>query len=183
MERLRVSCFLFLPVLLPAILVNAQNSNPSSQQGPQSARAGASSAPQSQTDEPTIPADAPRMSKQTRLEIIRDFETQIFYARAFFPMGAKGIKLKDGVTTPNGPDLQQALAIFGPAVKPGDPAHISYVHIKDDHIHFDINGGPVHRKKWYEHIQVEGSNGAPVQMGPNQSAQNPHGTYLDVYFN
>jgi hypothetical protein len=97
-------------------------------------------------------------------------------------MGTKGVKLKDGVATPNGPDLQQALAIFGPAVKPGDPAHISYVHIKDDHIHFDINGGPVHRKKWYEHIQVEGSNGTPVQMGKGDATQNPHGTYLDVYF-
>ena len=182
MERLRVSRFLFLPVLLPAILVNAQNSNPSSPQGPQSARAGTSSSPQSQTDEPTIPADAPRMSKQTRLEIIRDFETQIFYARAFFPMGAKGIKLKDGVTTPSGPELQQALALWGPAVKPGDPAHISYVHIKDDHIHFDINGGPVHRKKWYEHIQIAGAN-SQVPLGPEQSAPNPHGTYLDVYFN
>ncbi len=122
------------------------------------------------------------MSKQTRYEIIRDFETQIVYARTVFPMGTKGIKLKDGMTTPNGLELQQALAITGPAIKPGDPAHISYVHIKDDHIHFDINGGPVHRRKWYEHIQVEGANGAPVQMGPNQSAQNPHGTYLDVYF-
>jgi hypothetical protein len=97
-------------------------------------------------------------------------------------MGAKGIKLKDGVTTPHGPELQQALAIWGPAVKPGDPAHISYVQIKDDHIHFDLNGGPVHRKKWYEHIQVSGANGASVPLSPNQSQQNPHGTYLDVYF-
>src|ERR1035441_2109592 len=118
------------------------------------------------------------MSKQTRLEIIRDFESQLFSARAFFPMGAKGIKLKDGVATPNGPELQQALALWGPAVKPGDPAHISHVQIKDDHIHFDINGGPVHRKKWYERIQVAGANGAPVQTGPDQAAQNPHENYF-----
>jgi hypothetical protein len=122
------------------------------------------------------------MSKQTRFEIIRDFETQIVYARAFFPMGAKGIKLKDGVTSPTGPELQQALALWGPAVRPGDPAHLSYVEIKDNHIHFDINGGPVHRKKWYNHIQIEGANGTPVQMGPNETPPNPHGTYLDVYF-
>src|SRR4029077_4992291 len=81
-----------------------------------------------------------------------------------------------------GPALQQALAIWGPAVKPGDPAHLSFVQIKEDHIHFDINGGPVHRKKWYEHIQVQGANGNAVQMGPNEAPQNPHGTYLDVYF-
>lgn len=122
------------------------------------------------------------MSKQTRLEIIRDFETQIVYARTAFPMGAKGLQLKDGVTTPSGPALQQLLALWGPAVKPGDPAHISFVQIKDDHIHFDINGGAVRRKKWYQHIQVAGASGAPVQLSPTESQENPHGSYLDVYF-
>jgi hypothetical protein len=122
------------------------------------------------------------MSKQTRYEIIRDFETQIVYARTSFPMGAKGLKLKDGTTQPNGQELQQALALWGPAIKPGDPAQISFVQIKDDHIHFEINGGPVHRKKWYQHIEISGTGGTPVQMGPNESPQNPHGSYLDVYF-
>lgn len=121
------------------------------------------------------------MSRQTRLEVIRDFETQLVYARAFFPMGAKGIKLKNGVTSPNGQELRQSLALLGPAVKPGDPAHISFVQIKDDHIHFDLNGGPVHRKKWFDHIQVSGANGTPVPL-TNEAPPNPHGTYLDVYF-
>jgi hypothetical protein len=122
------------------------------------------------------------MSKQTRLEIIRDFEAQLVYARAAFPMGMKGLTLKDGVTSPHGQDLQQALALYGPAVKPGDPAHISYLQIRDNHIHFDLNGGPIHRKKWYQHIEVAGGNGTPVQMGPNDTQPNPHGTYLELYF-
>jgi hypothetical protein len=129
-----------------------------------------------------ISPDAPRMTRQTRFEIIRDFETQIFYARTVFPMGTKGIQLKDGVTTPSGPELQQALALWGPAVKPGDPAQISYVQIRDNHIHFDINGGPVHRKKWYQRVEITGANGNPVQTGPTEAQTNPHGTYLDVYF-
>src|SRR5947209_12138172 len=58
-----------------------------------------------------IPANAPRMSKETRLEIIRDFETQIVYARTSFPMGGKGLILKDGATTPAGQQLQQLLAL------------------------------------------------------------------------
>lgn len=122
------------------------------------------------------------MCKQTRYEIIRDFEMQLVYSRTAFPMGAKGIKLKDGATTPNGQELQQVLAIWGPSIKPGDPAHISYVHIKDDHIHFDLNGGPVHRKKWYQHIQVAGANGASVPLSKDEEVQNPHGSFLDVYF-
>src|SRR5258708_9447625 len=187
MQRLRVASFLLFPVFLPAILVSRQDSNPvPSQDRPttpvSSSQSSAPQTQQSQTPAPPIPANAPRMSKQTRFEVIRDFETQIVYARTFFPMGAKGIKLKDCVTTPYGPELRQALALWGPAVRPVDPAHISYVQIQDDHIHFHLNGGPVHRKKWYEHIQVAGANGASVPLSPNESQQNPHGTYLDVYF-
>jgi hypothetical protein len=182
MERLRGACFVLTALLGSAVLLPGQGAAPAPQsQSTQPAPASQSAQPHVPVA-PPIPADAPRMSKQTRFEIIRDFETQIFYSRTAFPMGTKGIILKNGVTTPNGQELQQALALWGPAVRPGDPAHISYVQIKDNHIHFDINGGPVHRKKWYQRIEVSGASGVPVQTGPNQAQQNPHGTYLDVYF-
>jgi hypothetical protein len=131
---------------------------------------------------PSIPANAPHMSKESRLEIIRDFETQLVYSRTTFPMGQKGLILKDGVVTPNGQNLQQLIALWGPSIKPGDPAHISYVRIHDNHIHFDLNGGAIHRKKWYQHIEVSGASGAPVPLSRDQSTDNPHGSYLDVYF-
>lgn len=129
-----------------------------------------------------IPANAPRMSRDTHLEIIRDFETQLVYSRTSFPMGMKGLILRNGVITPNGKDLQQSLAIYGPAIKPGDPAHISFVQIKGDHIHFEINGGPLRRKKWYQRIEVVGANG-PAMTGPdNTPTNNPHGSFVDLYF-
>lgn len=137
---------------------------------------------QTQTPADPIPANAPRMSRQTRLEIIRDFETQLVYARMVFPMGTKGLQLRNGATTPNGEELQQALALWGPAIRPGDPAHISFVTIRDNHIHFDINGGAVRRKKWYQHIEVSGTNGVPLQTGSGEQASNPHGSYLELYF-
>jgi hypothetical protein len=130
----------------------------------------------------SIPADAPHMSNQTRLQIIRDFETQLVYARTQFPMGTKGLKLKDGVVSPSGQELQQLIALWGPSIKPGDPAHISYVHIKDNCIHFDLNGGAIHRKKWYQHIEVSGAGGASVPLSRDQATDNPHGSYLDLYF-
>jgi hypothetical protein len=143
-------------------------------------------APQStpaQTPEPPQPSShAPHMSKQTRYQIIRDFETQVVYARTSFPMGTKGLILKDGIISPNGMELQQSLALYGPAVKPGDPAQISYVQIKDNHIHFEINGGPIRRKKWYNHIEISGANGPPMSPGGNEAPPNPHGTYVDLYF-
>jgi len=130
----------------------------------------------------SIPADAPRMSNQTRLQIIRDFETQLVYSRAQFPMGTKGLKLKGGVVSPSGQELQQLIALWGPSIKPGDPAHISFVHIKDNVIHFDLNGGAIRRKKWYQHIEVSGGSGASVPLSRDQSTDNPHGSYLDLYF-
>jgi hypothetical protein len=129
----------------------------------------------------SIAPDAPHIARQTRYEIIRDFETQLVYARTSFPMGTKGLMLRNGVITPNGEELQQALNLWGPSIKPGDPAHISYVQIKSDHIHFEVNGGPVHRQKWYEHIQVAGTNGAGVG-GPDSPQTNAHGSSVDLYF-
>jgi hypothetical protein len=133
-----------------------------------------------QTSITQISPSAPHIERQTRLEIIRDFEMQLVYARTVFPMGTKGLILRDGVVTPNGDELQQRLGLWGPAVKPGDPAHISFVQIKTDHIHFEINGGPVQRRKWYQHIQVEGANGPVTQTDTAQT--NPHGSYVDLYF-
>jgi hypothetical protein len=128
-----------------------------------------------------IPPNAPPISRQSRLEIIRDFETQLVYARTSFPMGTKGLQLKDGVITPNGEELRQQLNLWGPSVKPGDPAHISFVQIKGDHIHFEINGGPVHRKKWYQRVEVSGAYGQPVTGGDDERS-NPHGSFVDLYF-
>ncbi|MFZ0760870.1 MAG: hypothetical protein WAM69_13055 [Candidatus Sulfotelmatobacter sp.] len=133
---------------------------------------------------PAVPISAktPRMTRQTRYQIIRDFETELVYARAVFPMDMKGLRLEGGVITPNGEALQQALALWGPALKPGDPAHISFVQIKGDHIHFEINGGPVRRKKWYQRVQVYGTYGTPVAGGPDEPQENPHGSFVDLYF-
>lgn len=129
-----------------------------------------------------IPAGAPHMSKQTRYEIIRDFETQLVYSRTTFPMGSKGLKLQNGTMSPNGRDLQQLIALWGPSIRPGDPAHISFVRIKDNCIHFDLNGGAIKRKKWYQHIEVSGAGGTPVPLSHDESVDNAHGSYLDVYF-
>jgi hypothetical protein len=187
MRSLRGLALLFASPVLVWNLPFAAQSGPASisldKPAPQSqATQSPSSQTQSSTAAEAISPNAPRMSRQTRLEIIRDFETQLVYARTAFPMGSKGLELRDGVTSPNGEELQQTLALWGPAIRPGDPAHISFIQIKDNHIHFDINGGAERRKKWYQHVQIEGASGAPVQLGPNQQQTNLHGSYLEIYF-
>jgi hypothetical protein len=89
--------------------------------------------------------------------------------------------LKDGVVSPSGEQLQQALAMWGPAIKAGDQGRLTEILIKDDRIHFEINGGPVKKQKWYQHIQV-GMGGNTAQGSPSDSNANPRGSYVDLMF-
>jgi outer membrane protein assembly factor BamE (lipoprotein component of BamABCDE complex) len=176
-----ISVFLvsFLPLAARSQTISAPQKAASQPAASSNVSSGQPAPPQA----PPIPSNAPRMSRETHYQIIRDFETQLVYSRTQFPMGTKGLQLKeDGTITPNGKDLQQLLVIYGPSIKPGDPAHISYVQIKNDHIHFELNGGPIRRQKWYQRIEVAGSNG-PVMTGPqNSPTNNVHGSFVDLYF-
>lgn len=123
----------------------------------------------------------PHLSKQTREDLIRGFNAELVFIRAPFPMGKKGLTIKDGVVSPSGDELQRLIALWGPAVKPGDEARITAVVIKDDHIHFEINGGPIKKQKWYEHIQVSGIGGT-TPVAPTDQNANPRGSYVDLVF-
>jgi hypothetical protein len=126
-------------------------------------------------------APPPKISKTTREEIMHNFNEDLVYIRAKFPMGKTGLRLKNGVLTPSGVELDHLMALWGPAAKPGDRARISDVIIKDDHIRFEINGGPVKKQKWYQHIQVSGTGGA-TPIAPSDPNANAHGSFVDLYF-
>ncbi len=96
-------------------------------------------------------------------------------------MGKTGLKLKNGTVTPSGVELQHLMALWGPAAKPGDRARISDVVIKEDHIRFEINGGPVKKQKWYQHIEISGAGGGGP-IAPSDSNANARGSYVDLYF-
>ncbi|MBZ5705290.1 MAG: DUF2845 domain-containing protein [Acidobacteriia bacterium] len=132
-------------------------------------------------DQKSPSATQPAMSKPTRMDLIRTFNAELVYIRSAFPMGKKGLTLKDGKISPDAQELQQLIAMWGPAVKPGDRAMITAVVIKDDRIHFEINGGPVKKQKWYQRITISGGSGS-VPMTPSDSTANPRGSYLDLMF-
>jgi hypothetical protein len=125
-------------------------------------------------------SEIPHLSKQTRIDLIRGLSDELIFIRTPFPMGKVGLTLKDGVVTPSGEDLQRMMALWGPAVKPGDEARITNVVIKADRIRFEINGGPVKKQKWYQHIQVGTGGTSPV--APSDQNANPRGTYADLVF-
>lgn len=152
-------------VVLIFFLIGMANANPSGQ--------AASAAAPATSSQP--------ISKETRLDLIRTFDSELVYIRTIFPMGKKGLTLKDGVLSPSGAELQGMIATWGPSVKPGDQARISAIDIKSDRIHFEINGGPVKKEKWYQRIQVGGAGGtAPI--APSDSNANPRGSYVDLVF-
>jgi hypothetical protein len=120
----------------------------------------------------------PRISKETREQIVHAFNEELVYVRTSFPMGKTGLKLKDGNLTPSGAEIKELMALWGPAAKAGDRARISDVVIKDDHIRFEINGGPV-KHKWYKNIQI---SGGATPVTPADSSANARGSFVDLYF-
>jgi hypothetical protein len=139
----------------------------------------AASGQQSTSQKPDSPPA--HLSKQARIDLIRGFSSELVYIRTPFPMGTKGLTLKSGVVSPSGDELKQLMALWGPALKPGDEARITNVMIKSDRIHFEINGGPVKKQKWYQRIQVGGSGGE-VPVVPSDQNANPRGSYVDLTF-
>lgn len=121
------------------------------------------------------------MSKQTKMDMIRAFTAELVYIRTNFPMGRNGLKLQDGKLSPHGKELDQMLAMFGPATKPGEQALITKILVKDKVIHFEINGGPIRKKKWYQRIEV-GMGGGTAPIAPDDPNANPRGTFVDLVF-
>lgn len=124
---------------------------------------------------------APHLTRQTRIDLIRSLDAELVYIRTPFPMGKKGLTLKDGATSPSGQELQMLIATWGPSVRPGDQARITAVTIKGDRIHFEINGGPIKKQKWYQRIEI-GTAGSTAPVVPSDANANPRGSSLDVVF-
>ena len=127
------------------------------------------------------PTSAPKITKTTREEIIHSFNEDLVYISTKFPMGKTGLRLKDGIVTPNGAELDHLMALWGPAAKPGDQARISDVIIKENYIRFEINGGPIKKPKWYQRVQVSGANSS-APIAPSDSIANARGSFVDLYF-
>ena len=122
------------------------------------------------------------LTEQHRMELIRTFNSDLVYIRTQFPMGKVGLTIKDGKITPSGEKLNELLAIWGPSVKPGDRAIITKFEMKGDRMHFEINGGPVKKEKWYKHIQVGNGIDMTTPGGQVDPINNPRGSYVDLIF-
>lgn len=133
-------------------------------------------------DDKKSPA-TPKMDEVTRMQLIRAMNAEIVYIRRAFPMGYKGLVIKDGKVTPNENEVRDMIALYGPAVKPGDQARITQIQFKGDNkIIFEINGGPKKKTKWYDRISV-GTGNADTPINPNQDQNlNARGSAVTLEF-
>ncbi len=121
------------------------------------------------------------ITQSARFDIIRAFNGELVYAHKPLPMGANGLTLKpDGTVVPDGKALDMVLANSGSAAMPGDRVRITDVIIKDKSIILEVNGGPKHKKKWYQRIEVGGMGGTtPVAPQPDEKAK---GSFVALAF-
>jgi len=126
-----------------------------------------------------------KLTDQNRQLILRTFQAEIPFAKRYFPIGKVGLKIdQTGKITPSEAEVRQMTADYGPAAKPGDRVKITNVYFKGSSIIFEINGGPVKKKKWYERIEVSGSGGGtnPGDRNPDVDNSNARGSYVMLTF-
>ena len=130
-------------------------------------------------------SSTPEMTEESRMTVIRDLNAETVFIRRPFPIGQKGLTIKDGKVMPGEEQVARMVAAYGPAVKPGDRARITNIKFKGNNvILFEINGGPVKKRKWYEHIEISGMGGATTPKDPtaDNDKANVRGTFVALVF-
>jgi hypothetical protein len=129
-------------------------------------------------------SSAREMTTQTRVTLIRDLNAERVFVRRPFPLGQKGLTIKDGKVSPSEEEVQRMIAGYGPALKPGDSARITGIRFRGNNvIVFEINGGPIRKRKWYEHIQIGGAGGTTTPTDPTEDDKtNVRGTLVTLVF-
>lgn len=119
------------------------------------------------------PKNATAMSKETRIQVVRLLSSEFVFVRKYFPMGSKGLVLRpDGKFSMSDNEIRMLAAKKGTAARPGERAQITNVEIRDKSIYFELNGGPVKKKRWYQRIEISGAGGAtPIADQPDENAK------------
>lgn len=125
-----------------------------------------------------------QLSTAQREAIIRAFLAEHLFVHHALPRGKSGIQItQDGKITPSEAEMNRLIAQFGPAAKPGEHAQITAVRFVSRGIAFDINGGPVKRKSWKDHINV-GVNGIdPSAQQQADDSVNSNGSVILLALN
>jgi hypothetical protein len=101
------------------------------------------------------------ITRQTRIELIRGFVTEIVVTKVALPRSGLGLTVTPAGTVKG--QTETTVSAGEIAIGPGLPAQITKVRFKSREIVFDLNGGRRSGKKWYDHIQISGVPGRAVE--------------------
>ncbi|HVP65117.1 MAG TPA: hypothetical protein VMT82_09485 [candidate division Zixibacteria bacterium] len=127
-----------------------------------------------------------KLSDAERKELIRAFLSENCFVHRTFPMGKTGLEIDQGKVLPSDAEVRGLAQQYGAAARPGDRARITEVKFLRTGIVFELNGGPVKRKKWYDRLEVGGLGAAPVGATTGKPVDdvynNAHGSYVLLKF-
>ncbi len=126
------------------------------------------------------PASDTKLSDVQRQQIIRVFLAEHPFVHRALPRGKAGIRIEEERITPSEAELNAMVAQFGPAAKPGDRAKITAIKFQRDGILFEINGGPVKRKRLRDRISI-GVGGVNTSNAGKQQQSSSDGSDSNIY--
>ncbi|HLW54577.1 MAG TPA: hypothetical protein VKW06_17205 [Candidatus Angelobacter sp.] len=125
----------------------------------------------------------PRISENTRMQLIQLMDAEFAHTRKYFPLGDKSLVINpQGVVTPADAALFQNIQSRGAAAKVGDRVQITNIVFHEKSISLQINGGPKRKSKWYQHVSigVGGPGGGVAPLDTNQAQ--PTGAEFTLQF-
>ncbi len=125
------------------------------------AQPNASGAPPSAPPVAPPAPNAPPLTEQSKLQLLRYVDGE--YAKVLTPLpgGKAGYHIKAGAPVDQD-SLRNALMSGGAALNAGDQVQITKVEFHDRDIQLDINNGPKGKSSWRDKIQIQGGLGLPV---------------------
>jgi hypothetical protein len=122
------------------------------------------------------------MDEMTKMQLIQLFNAELVRIRKTLPVGDRKITISpDGAVRPGDARLHQLAENYGATGKIGDLVKITSFVFKDRAVYLELNGGPKHHSKWYEHISISAAGGTTAAPeDPNQAP--PAGTSITLDF-
>lgn len=122
----------------------------------------------------------PKLSNQTRLELIKLIDAEFVHVRKYLPLGDKSVVINPrGQVSPSDAVLFQQAQTRGTAAKVGDKVQITGIAIHEKSINLQINGGAKRKSKWYQHISI-GVGGPGGGISPTDDPNQARATGADM---
>jgi hypothetical protein len=119
----------------------------------------------------------------TKMQLVQLFNAEMVRVRKTLPVGKRDITISpEGVVRPGDARLHQMAESYGAAAKVGDLVKISTIVFKEKTVYLEINGGPRHKSKWYEHISISAAGGT-TERPPDPNEAQATGTAITLEFN